>query len=1034
MKKGLPVLAGAFFLFFTICGSSLGWQGRMDGMGDPVGLVGDESDLLVHPAKAADGKGLQVFGHYGFKYTNVDWNWEADLDGGIIPDILRFVRLPLSLSYDLENDGDEWWHEALLGLTFPLGPGRMGVFFELKGEYGDYDGNEVLTARIGGIASATLAMENDVNTDMSDFALRLVYGAPVGKVNLGGEVKLAYRDEENRWDSSLAGLSIAGIAVPSITMNSTNYPITGLNRLLLPYDSDYWELSFKAGVNWAIGSVEFDLTPRVGFIFGGNNSWDSDMTIDIGGVFPFFPGPTVTNDFDMDGDVNGWNWGLDFWLRFPVTDNVSMPLLFRVDYRDKERDGSGNGAVGVNVAPFFGATIPLTWEYETEEETLEITAGGGLDIDVSKQSKIAFGLFYSYINRETNLETDMGITTPIGSINVITETDDGYPEYTEHQVSLKLAGEHAFSPDFLFRAGLNLFYGWVEQEYDIDGGANILGVGLPALVNNTIELDGHHWGIDHSVGASVMFDGFAIEPFINGGYHNLSLDGDEEWNAPGIPLLAFDVDTERSEWFIGAGFTVYPLWAGGSAGSAGEQAIQDGSTAFSIPELDEGLIWEDDWYRVRLWGELRHLITYNSIDDNSLLNPDDIFAMTRFGNEPEAELKLDANILDMIGIYGRGRVRGEFLNNREESSVEYQDNLDQAYVTFEYGDEIKAFLSIGKQRVKWGTGLYWFPVDTFNPLQDLEDKEEIEEGKICYRADVALPGFSLTGVVVPDVESTSFSLDNFVPEGDKTLFAGNISTFLWNTDLSFYVSDRKNEAIRWGSSFSTVISDIQFFGEGVFWKGRSEKYYPYIESGRSRRRDPFTNIRYTLPAIYDASQKEGSFYKFVLGLQYTFSNDLTVIAEYYHTNDGYDEGEMDTYVEGLEYAGGAYEDDVASTVLARRWNPFLPIPNYPSKKSVLSDANSLYNFANLRRHYFHLSLRKPDLFNRFDLAMDTIINLDDLFENRGGSLFLRPSIAYKPTQNWRLTLYSQMNIGANDTDFGMQGYDFSMFFWTQFFF
>jgi len=66
--------------------------------------------------------------------------------------------------------------------------------------------------------------------------------------------------------------------------------------------------------------------------------------------------------------------------------------------------------------------------------------------------------------------------------------------------------------------------------------------------------------------------------------------------------------------------------------------------------------------------------------------------------------------------------------------------------------------------------------------------------------------------------------------------------------------------------------------------------------------------------------------------------------------------------------------------------------------------------------------------------MDTIINLDDLFENRGGSLFLRPSIAYKPTQNWRLTLYSQMNIGANDTDFGMQGYDFSMFFWTQFFF
>jgi hypothetical protein len=220
----------------------------MDGMGDPVGLVGDESDLLVHPAKAANGKGVRVFGHYGFKYTDVDWDWEADLDGGLISDILRFVGLPLSFSHDLENDGDEWWHEALLGLTFPLGPGRMGVFFEYEGEYGDYGGNEVLTARIGGIASATLAMENDVNTDMSDFALRLVYGFPVGKVNLGGEVKLGYRDEENSWNSSLAGLRVAGIALPFITVNSTNFPITGLTRFLLPYDSDYWELSFKAGV------------------------------------------------------------------------------------------------------------------------------------------------------------------------------------------------------------------------------------------------------------------------------------------------------------------------------------------------------------------------------------------------------------------------------------------------------------------------------------------------------------------------------------------------------------------------------------------------------------------------------------------------------------------------------------------------------------------------------------------------------------------------------------------------------------------
>ncbi len=34
------------------------WQGRMAGMSDPTGLIYDESDLLVHPAKIADGQGV----------------------------------------------------------------------------------------------------------------------------------------------------------------------------------------------------------------------------------------------------------------------------------------------------------------------------------------------------------------------------------------------------------------------------------------------------------------------------------------------------------------------------------------------------------------------------------------------------------------------------------------------------------------------------------------------------------------------------------------------------------------------------------------------------------------------------------------------------------------------------------------------------------------------------------------------------------------------------------------------------------------
>ncbi len=474
--------------------------------------------------------------------------------------------------------------------------------------------------------------------------------------------------------------------------------------------------------------------------------------------------------------------------------------------------------------------------------------------------------------------------------------------------------------------------------------------------------------------------------------------------------------------------------AEGPIDNTDEKTIEDEDTDFVVPELNEGFFWEEDRYRFRIWGELKNLTTYNNIKDNSLLTSEYVTFETRFSNDTEAKLKLDANILDKIGLFVRGRASNEYTKRKEKPTNEHENNLDQAYISFESGDEIATFLSVGKQRIKWGTGFYWNPVDTFNPRQNLQDKEDIEEGKVCYRADILFPVFSLSGIVVPNVNGRSFSLENFKPEKDKTLLTGKIYAFLWNTDMTLYVSDKEDEANRWGASFSTVISDVQFFGEGVFWKGNSEKYYPKLSSTRTSIYDPIGNTTFTLPASYRVNTKNGRFFKLVLGLQYTFANDITLISEYYHTNDGYDKEEMDTYIQSLKYAQAIYEDDVRSTVLAKQINPLLSIPEYSSKNTVLATSSALYDFANLRRNYLHFSLRKPYILNRFDLGMDLITNLDDFFENREKSLFLRPTIAYTALENWRFTLYSQMFIGAEDTEFGMLGYDYSIFAAAQFFF
>lgn len=475
----------------------------------------------------------------------------------------------------------------------------------------------------------------------------------------------------------------------------------------------------------------------------------------------------------------------------------------------------------------------------------------------------------------------------------------------------------------------------------------------------------------------------------------------------------------------------------------GAETLNDGSTESALegedmdtipPEPGLGLAWEGDWYSFQLWGDVRNRLAYSKVDNDSLLNPDDIFDAPKWVNETESRLRFDGDIAQRLGLFVRARLGVAYLESDDSQETNSIDELDQAYITLNFEDEILMFFSVGKQRIRWGTAFYWNPVDTFNPRQELEEIEPIEEGGNALRADLAFGSSSITGVVVPNSDSTSFSLENYTFEEGRTLVAGKFYTFLGNTDLTLYVSDRESEAIRGGASFSTVISNIQFFGEGIFWRGESERVYVTRTSDRRSATDPVGNTQFTIPADFDFFTRDRSFTKFVLGFQYTYSSDLTLIGEYYYRGDGFDKRDMDEYIEFLEYAGGPYQDDVNSTILANQRNPQLPIPVFPSQESLLKVGNGLYEFADLRRNYFHLSANQRYAYDKFDLSADLIVNLDDLFEGRGASLFLRPLIAYVAIPDWRFSLFNQLYVGANDTEFGILPYDYSLFGEIRYFF
>jgi hypothetical protein len=510
------------FLVLSLAGVSYGWQGRMAGMGDPYGLVQDESDYLVHPAKIANGEGIRFYGDYRFTYTGV-LKWDNEVN------IFTPAGVP-AFNFPKETSGDELRHEALVGSSFPLGPGRMGLFFTYSGMRGDYDGK--LNEWALPSPAPTYFDTYDLKSDLDNFALRLLYGLPLGSFKLGGEFQLAYRQEKNKAlynEDYGGGNRVLWINFPwgGIWAYENPFP------LMVPYDSRYWEALFKGSLEGKMGPLDLEVTLRGGFLFGGDNTYTYEVQRWIG---------NPVNSFDLKGDVTGWRIGGDLWARYPLANGLSLPFLVRVDYQEKTRDGDGPGQLGYN---------GFSFTYKNQEKSLGITVGGGVDKELSKGAKIAAGIYYNYLQGKNDVFF-YDVLPPSAGGGREENDYSPFPDSTEHQIMLRLAGERSISPAVTLRMGLAPFYGWVKENFK-SSWISSSGMGY----TDDVPTDGYHWGIKASVGGTIKFKPITLEPFINGGYQRLHLKGDGDragWG--GESSYLYEMSKDRNEWSIGGGFSI----------------------------------------------------------------------------------------------------------------------------------------------------------------------------------------------------------------------------------------------------------------------------------------------------------------------------------------------------------------------------------------------------------------------------------------------------------------------------------------------
>jgi hypothetical protein len=498
MEKRLWSVLILFFLVFCVGGVAHSWQGRMGGMGDPFGLVADESDFLIHPAGIADGKGINFYGNYRFNRLDVtDWNYtmkQFDSSTGVLVD-----RFPFRTS------GDERQHDALVGAALPLGPGRLGVFLQYANRDGDFNGHELIPG-----------LYNKYTFDDSNnaFTLSALYGIPMDSLKLGSEIQLGYRKAENS-DTFYNG---AEVLLNDII--GSHIPMINTFPFQFPYDSKWWDMSFKSSLEGPLGPGKLSATVRGGFIFNGEN--DPHYRI-------IFAPSSVFESVNFDGNVEGWNTGGDLWWRTPLKNGLSLPLLLRVNYDRKTWDGKG-----VNV-PL--GDLPI--RYRSREENFQVEAGGGLDKDFGKGTRAAAGLYYNYLDSDRSYFYQYpGQKTD--------HTD--YPHQIEHRVLLKVAGEKEWCPHFTSRLGVNVFYGWVNEGYRYK--ESFL---TPGGTVEHVSIDGSNWGAVVSLGGTLKLSQFSLEPFVSAGYRKLDLDGENGFRSPGLSL---SMDKLTQEWSIGGGLSI----------------------------------------------------------------------------------------------------------------------------------------------------------------------------------------------------------------------------------------------------------------------------------------------------------------------------------------------------------------------------------------------------------------------------------------------------------------------------------------------
>lgn len=170
--------------------------------------------------------------------------------------------------------------------------------------------------------------------------------------------------------------------------------------------------------------------------------------------------------------------------------------------------------------------------------------------------------------------------------------------------------------------------------------------------------------------------------------------------------------------------------------------------------------------------------------------------------------------------------------------------IDRLY--FRYGFDF-GNITIGRQRISWGTGRIWNPTDLFNPINPVDFSKLEKDGADAVSFTWNIGNFT-------DLELVYNPVDDNTSDRIKTNFGGRFRTNYAEYDLSV-MSGRFDDNFIAGMDFAGNLFDAGIRGEGIYNLGEN-------------------------------SGTGDDYIKFILGLDYQFTPDFYALIEYQYNGEG----------------------------------------------------------------------------------------------------------------------------------------------------